>query len=208
MNEHARMEAELSIPPSTEEGGFIGLQVSEQPPHTIRSIDDLVDMNFVRHDQHGYSNPRIFPGDRILQVDGINAEHIHLGALHKMLKGPLHSVVNLSLARADSEERYSVSAIRHGFRSFDDGSLNHGVADASSTHESLYNSRRSTSDIYVSQRSDSDFLNLYGSQRGASSRHAPAHTTGYPERTSPRGVSPRSENGVVVSNPAPTNRVY
>lgn len=218
MDEHARMEADLSIAASTEEGGFIGLQVSEQPPHTIRTVDDLVDVNFLRHDQPGYSNPRIIPGDRILQVDGVNAENVqNVSELHKMLTGPLHSVVTLSMARAESGERYSVSAIRHGFHSFDKGSYDHAAAGASVREErgseSLYDSRRSASNIYLSQRSDSDFLNLYGSQRSAAGRHVAAvasPTMGYPARASPGSSTDRSraENGVIVSNPAPTNRVF
>ena len=157
-------------------------------------LDTLVqvDMNFVRHDQPGYNNPRIAPGDRILQVDGKNAEHVHLEALHKMLKGPLHSIVTLVLVRAESGEKYSVSAIRHGFRAFDNGSLEQGATKqlpGEAHAESLYNSRQGANDIYVSQRSDSDFLNLYGSQRSA-----------------PR-ISPRVGTEVVLSNPAPTSRV-
>ena len=42
MNEHARMEAEFLVDSNAQEGGFIGLQVSEQPPHNVRSVDDLV----------------------------------------------------------------------------------------------------------------------------------------------------------------------
>jgi len=116
MHEHEQIEKELAV---TEEGGFVGLQVTEVPPHFVKQVNDLVDRNFVRHDQPGYRNPKIVPGDRILQVDGRDAEHATLDALHKMLKGPLHSTVLLSLARVDTGERYTVEALRHGKYSFD-----------------------------------------------------------------------------------------
>ena len=116
MGDHEQIERELAV---KEEGGFVGLQVTEVQPHFVKQVNDLVDRNFVRHDQPGYRNPKIVPGDRILQVDGRDAEHVTLDTLHSMLKGPLHSTVLLSLARADTGEPYAVEALRHGKHSCD-----------------------------------------------------------------------------------------
>jgi hypothetical protein len=170
----------------TEEGGFVGLQVTELPPHVVKQVDDLVDRNFLRQDQPGYHNPKILPGDRILQVDGRDAEHATLDALQKMLKGPLHSTVLLYLARADTGERYTVEALRHGKYSF----------DGPSSSASLYSSQRSSgslpsdlftmalrrhgngpggASLYSSQRSSgSTPSDLYSSQRnGAGTEQDP-----------------------------------
>jgi hypothetical protein len=156
MNDHEQIEKELVV---KEEGGFVGLQVTEVPPHFVKQVNDLVDRNFVRHDQPGYRNQKIVPGDRILQVNGRDAEHATLDALQKMLKGPLHSTVLLSLARADTGERYTVEALRHGKYSFDGPSgTSQSMKDALSQRSgSIYSSQRSeypaASDLYSSQRS-------------------------------------------------------
>ena len=55
-----------------------------------------------------------------LQVDGSDAEYVPLAALHAMLRGTLHSTVNLKLARANTGEEYTVVALRHGFKTFVD----------------------------------------------------------------------------------------
>jgi len=106
------------IKPNDCEGGFVGLQVSETPPHQVKQVDDFVDINFVRHDAPGYLNDRIMPGDRILQIDGKDAQHTDLQSLKDMLKGPLHSTVTIKLSRVDTGENYDVVALRHGFRAF------------------------------------------------------------------------------------------
>ena len=106
------------IKPNDCEGGFVGLQVSETPPHLVKQVDDFVDINFVRHDAPGYLNDRIIPGDRILQIDGKDAQHADLQSLRDMLKGPLHSTVTIKLSRVDTGENYNVVALRHGFRAF------------------------------------------------------------------------------------------
>jgi hypothetical protein len=55
-----------------------------------------------------------------LQVDGSDAEHVPLAALHAMLRGPLHSTVNLKLARSNTGAEYTVVVLRHGFKAFVD----------------------------------------------------------------------------------------
>ena len=106
-----------STPPLRPEDGFIGLKVTNAPPHAVIQVDDLVDVNFVRHDAAGYSNPAITPGDRILKVDDMFAEHVSVETLHSLLMGELNTPVKISLARATGEE-YSIKVIRHHFHAF------------------------------------------------------------------------------------------
>ena len=183
------------------EGGFVGLQVTEVPPHFVKQVSDLVDRNFIRQDQPGYSNPKIVPGDRILQVNGTDAEHVTLEALQSMLKGPLHSTVLLSLARAVTGARYSVEALRHGKHSFDGPN---GATTLSASAADLYNTQRiSGSDIYNSQRST-------GSVSCKSPVHFRADATGHPptsqgSREGRRKLTPQGEtNSMVASNKALT----
>ena len=221
MNDHEQIEKELAV---TEEGGFVGLQVTEVPPHFVKQVNDLVDRNFVRHDQPGYRNPKIVPGDRILQVDGRDAEHAPLDELHKMLKGPMHSTVLLSLARKDTGERYLVEALRHGKHAFDgpNGGLNDpppmsdllkdaiSQRSASIYSASIYNSQRSDRsdrsaqsafDVYNSQRTQDrrTASDLYASQRSVGSGRATPVGTGTTGRaSSPTGFPAPTEPRVLT----------
>jgi hypothetical protein len=100
------------------QAGYVGLKVTDAPPHAVVEINDLVDVNFVRHDQPGYSNPAIAPGDRILKVDDMFAEHVSVETLHSMLLGDASTPVKLSLARPSGAE-YVVTAMRHALHAFD-----------------------------------------------------------------------------------------
>ena len=55
-----------------------------------------------------------------MQVDGGNAEYVPIAALHAMLRGALHSTVNLKLVRTNTGEEYTVVTLRHGFKTFVD----------------------------------------------------------------------------------------
>ena len=212
MNDHEQIEKELAV---TEEGGFVGLQVTEVPPHFVKQVNDLVDRNFVRHDQPGYRNPKIVPGDRILQIDGRDAEHAPLDALHKMLKGPLHSTVLLSLARKDTGERYLVEALRHGKYAFD--GPNGGLYDPPPMSDLLKDaiSQRSASiysaSIYSSQRSDRsaqsavDVYNTHRTQdrRTASDLYASQRSVGS-GRATPVGTGTNGRASSPTGFPAPT----
>jgi len=101
------------------QGGFVGLIITSAPPHRVKRVKDLLDQNYIRHDQHGYRNPPIAEDDRILQVDGVEAEHVDVDTLHRMLAGPLHSIAVLTLARRSTGEVYRVEALRHGEHAFD-----------------------------------------------------------------------------------------
>ena len=222
MNDHAQMESDLL---SRDEGGFVGLQVSEFAPHQVKQVDDLVDKHFVRHDSPGYSNPRIKIGDHILLVDGMGAEDVDLETLHRMLKGPLHTTVTLSLARAETGDEYSVVALRHGFRTFGEQQQASGAPVAAQPRpladwpqDGLYGSQKSAtytaSELYNSQRSPATASDLYASHRSAASgRISPplaplmnSDTGGAPralsyvrQSRSPRAFTPPADepNGVV-----------
>ena len=61
---------------------YAGLEVTEQPPHAVVAIDDLVDPHFVKQGDPRYSNPTVHVGDRILAVGGLPAEHVPVRELH------------------------------------------------------------------------------------------------------------------------------
>ena len=82
-------------------------------------VQDLVDVHFVRHDEAHYANSHIAPGDRIISVDGKHAEDVSVDVLHSMLAGPLHSAVNITLARPHTGQKYSVVVLRHSYGAFD-----------------------------------------------------------------------------------------
>ena len=63
-------------------GAFVGLEVTHEPPHRVVQVDDLVDSNFVRHDEPGYTNPVVDPGDRIIAIDSTMCEHVSVRHVH------------------------------------------------------------------------------------------------------------------------------
>ena len=76
--EPGRRTAPLGRP----EACFAGLEVTQQPPHAVVAVDDLVDPNFVPQGKPGYSNPVVRVGDRILAVSGRPAEHVPVQEFH------------------------------------------------------------------------------------------------------------------------------
>ena len=98
---------------------YIGLQVTREPPHSVLQVHDLVDVNFVRHDEAGYCNPHIDAGDRILAVNESSVEHLPIETLHECLLGPLHAPVTISLVRPTTGQMYEVTVLRHNFHAFD-----------------------------------------------------------------------------------------
>ena len=91
---------------------FLGLEVTPEPPHLVTKIIGLMDENSILHTNSKYSNPQILPGDRILKVDGRDAEFLARDSLDAMLQGPLHSTLLLTLARADTGKEYEVEILR------------------------------------------------------------------------------------------------
>ena len=112
----------------------MGLEVTLEPPHAVVSVQDLLDVNFVKQGMPGYSNEHVLPGDRILEVDGNPAESISVDALRALLKGDLYTSCELVLARspdgdlwggiepggsARDAQVFSVLVLRHRFHEFD-----------------------------------------------------------------------------------------
>ena len=128
------------------QAGYVGLKVTDAPPHAVVQVNDLVDVNFVRHDQPGYSNPAIAPGDRILKIDDMFAEHVSVDTLHSMLLGDESTPVKISLARPSGTE-YVVTAMRHALHAFDQVESGNGSSlreDTSATVQLASTSRRVT----------------------------------------------------------------
>ena len=93
---------------------MIGLQISDHPPYTVLSAEDLVDVNHVRQGAPGYGNPEVRPNDRILRVDGVSAVSVPVETLKRMLGGELNSPVCITLARAHGQgKHFSVTILRH-----------------------------------------------------------------------------------------------
>jgi len=237
--EERRDDDQMEIKPVTfyEEGGFVGLEVTEVPPHQVKSIKDLVDKNFVRHDEPGYCNPHIIPGDRILQVDGMEAEHIQLTTLHNLLRGPLHSTVTLLMARSDTGERYTVVALRHGYHSFEahvssfestevNGNVARRPQDPLGILPPLYAGRPRVSELYAHERNAQvTAADLYSSRRSAASGQSPADlyssrrsaASGRSPAKSPRLTQPwvpeveaqnqSWEEGIIASSKPPHMRI-
>ena len=108
---------------STFECGFVGLVVTSSPPHRVKRVHGLLDRHCVRHDQHGYGNCTISEDDRVLQVDGVNVESMDITTLQRMLCGPLHSTVVITLASHATGDVYRIEALRHR-----DPSLDHSLS--------------------------------------------------------------------------------
>lgn len=60
----------------TDYGGFLGIEVTKDPPHRVLAVDDLLDANAVLQGEPGYSNAYVLPGDRIIALDGKPAERV------------------------------------------------------------------------------------------------------------------------------------
>jgi len=99
---------------------YCGLEVSDHAPYRVLAIDDLTDPYFVVQGMPGYSNPTVMPGDRIVSIAGKSVEHISLQELHGLLRGHLHSTVDIVLARHDNpSDLYRITVLRHRFHEFD-----------------------------------------------------------------------------------------
>ena len=100
---------------------YCGLEISQTIPYEVLDIDDLVDVNFVKQGMPGYLNREVMVGDRLLSIDGRSVEHISLDELHGMLRGTLHSTVEISLVSGnDSRHSFTINVLRHRFHEFDD----------------------------------------------------------------------------------------
>jgi hypothetical protein len=93
---------------------MIGLKISDHPPYSVVSAEDLVDVNHVRQGAPGYTNPEVRPSDRILRIDDVSAASVPVETLKRMLGGELNSPVCITLARAHGQgKHFSVTVLRH-----------------------------------------------------------------------------------------------
>ena len=99
--------------------GYLGIEVTKTLPHAVLAVRDLLDRNSVRQGAAGYSNEEVKPGDRFIAIDGRAAEKVSIEMLHDMLRGPLHSEVELTLARGSNHQPFTVRVMRHGFHEYD-----------------------------------------------------------------------------------------
>jgi hypothetical protein len=98
--------------------GFLGLRISEGPPHMVAEIIDLVDVRFVSPGMLGYANEDILVGDLILSIDGHDVANTSLAELHAQLQGELYTSVQLTLRRSESGVVYTVRVMRHRYHEF------------------------------------------------------------------------------------------
>ena len=78
-----------------------------------------MDENLVKQGMPGYKNEIVMPGDSILEVDGVPAQHIPVRELHELLGGVMYTSVDIVLARQFTFDRYHVRVMRHREREFD-----------------------------------------------------------------------------------------
>ena len=99
--------------------GYLGIEVTKTLPHAVLAVRDLLDCNSVPQGAAGYSNEEVKPGDRFIAINGRAAEKVSIEMLHDMLRGPLHSEVELTLARGNNGQPFTVRVMRHGFHEYD-----------------------------------------------------------------------------------------
>ena len=103
------------------QGCYCGLEMSQTIPYEVLAIDDLIDTNFTPQGMPGYLNRDVKIGDRILSIDGhAVGEHVSLDEIHSMLRGRLHTTIEIRLAsRSDPSDQFTIAVLRHRFHEFD-----------------------------------------------------------------------------------------
>ena len=95
------------------EPGFVGLMVSTDPPHAVSAVHDLLDTNGVVQGAPGYKNERVDPGDLIMFINKQDVRQLSVDDLHELLRGQLHSAVEIVLQRKKTMAVYTVEVLRH-----------------------------------------------------------------------------------------------
>jgi hypothetical protein len=95
------------------EPGFVGLMVSPDPPHAVGAVEDLVDMNGVVQGSPGYHNERVDAGDFIMSINNQDVRRLSVDDLRGLLRGELHSAVEIVLQRKKTMAVYTVKVLRH-----------------------------------------------------------------------------------------------
>jgi hypothetical protein len=104
---------------SQERAGFLGLKLSPDHPHAVLEVDDLVDVNSVRQGQPGYMNEGVGVGDVLLKIDDRDVSNLSFEDLHSLLRGEIHTVVQITLRRRQTGAVYTVRVLRHRFHEFE-----------------------------------------------------------------------------------------
>jgi C-terminal processing protease CtpA/Prc len=95
------------------EPGFVGLVVSPDPPHAVSAVHDLVDTNGVVQGAPGYHNERVDVGDFIMFINNQDVRRLSVDDWHELLRGELHSAVEIVLQRKKTMAVYTVEVLRH-----------------------------------------------------------------------------------------------
>jgi len=103
--------------------GFVGLNVTKEPPHTIQAVEDLRDSAGVCQGEPGYSNHIVHEGDRLVAIDGVTVLNLPVAELHRLLLGPDRSMVRLSLMGKMTHSVYRIAVLRHRAHAFDPGDV-------------------------------------------------------------------------------------
>jgi hypothetical protein len=108
-------------------------------------VQDLVDVNGVKHGKPGYTNEEVQVNDRLLAIDGVFCEHLvrahdyvpvtmtmsliyceansvlciqELEKLHQQLRGERYTQVRLTFGRGNGKV-FDVTVMRHAYHEFD-----------------------------------------------------------------------------------------
>ena len=95
-----------------------GLKVSKGVPRYVEAAVDCVDEEGRLDGTMYYDNPPIQPGDLLLTADGVAVTSLPLPELVKILRGPHHSVLEMTLSNSE-HQTYTVRLLRHKPHEFD-----------------------------------------------------------------------------------------
>jgi len=105
--------------PTKDAEAVCGLKVSNTLPRVVEKTVECVDGEGHLEGTALYSNHPISPGDMLLAADGKAVQNLPISDLVKILKGPMHSVLELQLATKE-HQTYVVHLMRHRLHEFDE----------------------------------------------------------------------------------------
>lgn len=105
--------------PTKDPEAVCGLKVSNTLPRVVEKTVECVDGEGHLEGTALYSNHPISPGDMLLAADGKAVQNLPISDLVKILKGPMHSVLELQLATKE-HQTYEVQLMRHRLHEFDE----------------------------------------------------------------------------------------
>eukprot|EP00293_Proteomonas_sulcata_P005804 CAMPEP_0184322838 /NCGR_PEP_ID=MMETSP1049-20130417/126880_1 /TAXON_ID=77928 /ORGANISM="Proteomonas sulcata, Strain CCMP704" /LENGTH=318 /DNA_ID=CAMNT_0026644111 /DNA_START=256 /DNA_END=1212 /DNA_ORIENTATION=+ len=90
----------------------VGISITNEPPHTVLSITELMDQLGKLQGDPGYGNPIMKVGDVLRYINGQCVDDLPIGGVKDALFGPPNSTVLLKLQRPTGS-LYEVRAMRH-----------------------------------------------------------------------------------------------